>query len=150
MSYDIYIGNATLGTFELEDGQYYVIWDGITINHHQAPDAPVFPNDEMSGNGNSRHPGYSQWGEFCDIAGVRALFFDKEQGIMRHHPGTFSITQHHLDEITEARTTWIADHPNTIPGFTEEHDGILARLLWLEWWFRWALAHCDRPAIHNH
>lgn len=66
--------------------------------------------------------------------------------------------------VCEALQTWRADHPDAVPGFAafdperpneyvlidQRYDPILARLIWLEWWMGWTLAHCDRPAIYNY
>jgi hypothetical protein len=29
------------------------------------------------------------------------------------------------------------------------YDYMLARLIWLDWWMRWALENCETPAIEN-
>lgn len=165
MSYDIYIGNAEQTALELEDGEWSCVWNGVTVPGMARTDAPTFPHDDMTGNGNSRHPGYSQWGEFCRETGLHALFFDKEDGLMRRHPGTFALTPSHLATVREALAHWKSSHPDAVPGWdytpgwtgpkyeddgVRERDGVLARLLWLEWWMDYALRNCPRPAIHNH
>ncbi len=160
MSYDIYIGHAELESEWPGDYEPIANW---TVSGHAEDDAPAFPFDIMSQRGNSRHPGYTQWGAFCDEAGLRAMFFDDETGLMRRHPGTFPLEPHHLATVRDRKARWMAAHPNAIPGFdwsdptprekddgVRGRDGILARLLWLEWWMDWALRTCERPAIHNH
>jgi hypothetical protein len=141
------------------------VWDGVTVNGHEEPEAPAFPFDAMSARKNSRHPGYSQWGKFCDLTGLRDFFFEKNYGLMRRHPGTFALTPDHLHRVRVAIGEWQRVYPNAVPGWdyfaefpgrddiddgVRGRDSTLARLLWLEWWIAWALAHCERPAIHNH
>ena len=159
MSYSIYIGNAELAG-ELDDGEYRASYEVPEVT---LPDAPAFPFDEMSQNKNGRHPGYSQWDMFCQSAGLRDLFFDADAGLMRQHPGCFAITPDHLEHVRSRRMEWERRHPNAVPGFdfsprmhqptqddgVRDRDGVLARLLWLEWWMEWALQNCERPAIAN-
>lgn len=161
MSYDIYIGNAELETPDPdEDGG--VLTARMIVRHHEEPDAPTFPGDETTKNGNSRHPGYLQWDNFCGTAGLRALFFDEATGLMREHPGTVALGPEHLATVRSARERWERRHPGAVPGWdwpgypagaddgVRGRDGVLARLLWLEWWMDYALRTCERPAIHNH
>lgn len=51
MSYDIYIGNADIRS-EWSDENIRAEW---TVEEIRSPDAPIFPNDELTGNSNSRH-----------------------------------------------------------------------------------------------
>lgn len=166
MSYDIYIGNAEQTELELDEdiGRWSAIWDGATVPEIKSPDAPAFPYDTMSARNNSRHPGYTAWGEFCDLSGLNDLFFAKFSGLMSAHPGTFALKPEHLQEVRAARERWQREHPNATPGFNwhplhgttypddgvRNRDDILARLCWLEWWMDYALTVCERPAIHNH
>ncbi len=158
MSYDIYIGNAELAVLEGLDDQpssYY-----IRVNEMEHPDAPTFPNDDMTGNGNSRHPGYSQWTEFTRTAGLYDLFFNQDDGLMVAHPGNAALRPEHAKEIHKALERWQARHPDATPGFEafawgdevpkHGYDPILARLIWLDWWVDYALKHCERPCIYNH
>lgn len=142
MSYDIYIGQATVA--DNGEGEYMA-----TVAERHEQKAPRFDNDEMTGNGNSRHPGYSQWSGWCDVSGLTALFFDEETGIMRRHPGTFSLNHEHLMTVSAALRKWKEQSPAAVAGFAHGQDPVLARLVWLDWWIRWALQNCDAPAIHN-
>ncbi len=169
MSYSIYIGELKMEPIE-EDEEYTTgysrvvngkvcYYDPMVKEIHQ-PDAPTFPNDEMTKNSNGRHPGYSQWGEFCDEVGLRDLFFNRETGLMREHPGHTALHVEHALAIEQALNRWKARHPDAQPGFDEFHwgndyvsnglDPILARLVWLDWWVKWALKNCENPAIYNH
>ena len=167
MSYDIYIGEAVIDVPHEED-----LADGcnrldVRVEPFNHPKAPVFHGDMMTGNSNSRHPGYSQWSTFTEKVGLDNLFFNKSTGLMRNHPGTCMLTKDHLDQVIVARKKWEAKNPGKKPGWcgchdceqlgprdnkephVPEYDGNLARVLWLEWWFDWALNNCKVPAICN-
>ena len=133
------------------------------VQDERSDDAPTFPNDEMTGNGNERSPSYTAWAEFCRETGLHELFFG-EDGLMRRHPGIAALTGDHLDEIRRARERWQAKatlppgfegFPTKLPDGTYgspdagRYDYQLARILWLEWWVAWALEHAHRPAIQN-
>lgn len=158
MSYSIYIGNAEQScTIEAawkdavqnQDVRLSLPWDGVTVAGMALRNAPQFPNDEMTGQGNGRHPGYSQWSDFCDEAGLEELFFAKHTGLMSAHPGTFMLRREHHATVRRALDAWRAKHPTSTPGFGGEYDPILARLMWLDFWMDWALTNCERPAISN-
>ena len=162
MSYDIYIGEAVslVDKWENDEGGEEFT---ITVNSVELEEAPCFPNDHMTGKKNHRHPGYSQWADFCRDSGLHGLFFDKNKGLMRKHPGTFALNQNHLAEIRQAKEKWIEKNPGKTPGFAPDKymkrefqdpitnpDPILARIVWLEFWVDWALKNCKNPAIHNY
>lgn len=180
MSYSIHIGEATIsapthnenasdaeqavdalaGQWE-DDFELYVSVDGLAVD-----EAPEFPGDGMTGKGNSRHPGYSQWGDFLKECGLHDLFMDTGHGLMRAHPGAMLLRPSHLSMIRGAIASWQQTHPDADPGWCscgrcswnrESHDAhipgrdtTLARLLWLDWWVAWALAHCKVPTVYNH
>ena len=162
MSYDIYIGNAELD-YCAEDDYPYV---DVQVAEAKHPDAPTFPGDGMTGNGNSRHPGYSAWADFTKKTGIHELFYDENEGLLRPHPGTRVLLPKHVQAVEVARKAWEKSHPDSKPGWCccqkcdsfmrekhDEHrdlDAFLARLLWLEWWMKWAIKNCQRPAINNH
>ena len=158
MSYSIHIGEARIADL---DGEPEVRVDGASH-----PKAPVFPGDEMTGNGNGRHPAYGSWRDFVDKSGLTDLFFDSEEGLMRQHPGTFALGPEHVSRVRGALDRWKSIHPNDKPGWCEcrecrpyfgpkeppahvELNATLARLIWLEWWMGWALRTCKRPAVGN-
>jgi hypothetical protein len=163
MSYSIYIGNTEMDPVEDEDytegytTEHSRIVDGkvcyydpvVRETHH--PEAPTFPNDEMTGNSNGRHPSYSGW---------HGLFFNEKHGLMREHPGHQPLKSWHAEEIERACARWKEEHPDAQPGFEKfsweddavevGYDPILARLIWLDWWVKWALSHCEHPALYNY
>lgn len=176
MGYDIYIGEITMQPIDDEEAAY-MLEDGCTLEHARVidgktvyykpyvgeikqDDAPTFPNDEMTGNSNNRHPAYTGWSHFCDVTGLSALFFNNEDGLMREHPGIQPLKPEHALTIDQALKRWKEAHPHAVPGFEAwdpldrncievGYDAILARLIWLDWWVKWALKHCEMPAIRN-
>jgi len=165
MSYDIYIGQAVVRSdFDKKYEEFYAEW---VVEPQSLIGAPVFPNDGMTSNGNSRHPGYSQWSGFLDKCGLHDLFFNKEEGLMREHPGIALLKPSHLERVREALAKWKLTASGKPPGFgsfpkfidgewksvdEDTYDSILARLLWLEFWMDWALreCECEIPAVYNH
>lgn len=172
MSYDILIGNAELESEWSADDADEITAEWV-VKIRGAEGAPAFPYDFQPG-ANIRSPGYSQWSEFCEATGLYMLFYgiavrdDKQHygGILSSHPGIVPLMPIMLAVVSEARAKWEAANPGAIPGFdyvpmwmdrSKTHtddgvrgrDGILARLLWLEWWMTWALANCERPAVYN-
>lgn len=176
MGYDIYIGETTMQPID-DDEAAWMIEDGYTPEHSRIvngktvyykpyvgeikrDDAPTFPNDFMTGNSNNRHPGYSSWSDFCDVTGLTPLFFDRETGLMREHPGMQPLHADHALVVDQALKRYRETHPHAVPGFedidlnTREYtnhgyDPMLARLVWLDWWIKWALKNCENPAIRN-
>ncbi len=167
MGYSITIGNA-VPVHSKEYGELSARWcvEGVRL-----PDAPTFPNDDMTGDSNGRHPSYSGWAEFCREAGgdINHLFYGSDPqaggGLLERHPGCVPLTQEHLD-VVRAALARRRKSSSKEPGFAGEpiyeagkftgrfvdedrYDGILARLIWLEFWMAWALANCETPAIEN-
>jgi hypothetical protein len=158
MGFDIYIGQG-VGKARMKNGKLDVSKMEVERTHHDS--APTFPNDEVTGNGNSRHPSYTVWGEFTRSAGLEELFFDKKTGLMREHPGAQVLTFEHRDIIRQALADWKINHPDSKPGF-EGHefdslrtvldftpDHTLARLIWLDYWVNWTVENCEFPVIYN-
>lgn len=169
MSYDIYLGEPVLVIPNKEDieewGDNYI---GVRVERMEHPDAPDWPcarrlskdkkcpydemicGGDMSEKSNGRHPGYSQFSEFTKMTGLHDLFFG-ESGLIGSHPGCSLIQKKDLDQIRAAREMWERAHPDSVPGWCKykNDDSILARLIWYEWWFDYALKNCKVPAIYN-
>lgn len=164
MGYTLSIGNAKV-TSGSDYNELWARWDVEGTTH---PDAPVFPNDAMTGNSNMRSPCYSTWHELAQEAGLQKLFYgnDEEDGLLQHHPGCAPLTEAHHTEVLAALARWQAKATKP-PGFDNImhiydiekkewisegevlHDSMLARLIWTEWWMRWALDNCETPAFEN-
>lgn len=154
MSYDIYIGEASISPNRDDAESLRSAERGeqleVVVYAVELPDAPAFAGDKLSAHKNNRHPGYSQWVDFCRAAGLESLFFDADHGLMRHHPGCVLLTPDDLVEVQQAMLAWQVRYPDVSPAFGQrDEDGIFTRLVWLEWWIRWALEHCRTPAIYN-
>ena len=134
------------------------------------PSAPTCPGDELTANSNYRAPSYTGWTDFTKATGLHDLFYGPEDGrgpgLMSAHPGCARLTRAHHARIAAALDRYRSEHPDARPGWreqvegghwhngpwkpeTEGLDGNLARLIWLEWWVRWALDNCAMPVIYN-
>lgn len=161
MGCDIKIGNAT-PEFGNEYGELWAKW---SVASAASEEAPTFPGDEMTGNGNCRSPSYRAWSEFCRSAGIYEAFFDEHGNLIGGHPGCILITEDHLTAVRAAskRMKAAATKPPGFCGYSNfDHDsgkwitpdeGVydhnLARIIWLEWWLEWAVKNCETPAIQN-
>lgn len=153
MGYTIKIGNA-VPFFTKEDGELYACWRVESTTHD---DAPTFICDGMTGNTNSRYPSYTVWGDFCRKTKLYDLFYEQYCGLFYKHPNCVMITEDDYNVIHKALEDYqkISTKP---PGFARcwadnvddmEYDPYLARLIWLDFWMRWALDNCETPAIFN-
>lgn len=161
MGYTFKIGNA-VPEFSKDDDYLMARWAVQPTTH---PDAPTFPNDQMTGNSNIRSPSYTGWYEFCKDTGIYDVFYEASKQLHAGHPGCVLLKQSDLDMVRKAREEW--QKTTTLPpGFEGwpvydeisremrspdqgKYDGYLARLIWLEWWMEWALNNCETPAIQN-
>lgn len=165
MGYTITIGEASI--FYDKDGP--AMW----IEAEAATDENAPDHDRFTGKSNSRSPGYCAWSEFCEAAGLTTLFygggwsremggnlpcpdgFHRETPLLAKHPGAQPITNADAEYVGRKLTEYKRNHPGAVPGFWDEEgedngkDPVLARLVWLEFWMRWALANCERPIIEN-
>lgn len=142
MGYTIKIGNAAPEFIrDMENEELYARW---IVEDATSDDAPTFDNDMMTGNRNRRLPSYTGWADFLDATGLGGLF----SVLFASHPGCVILNQSHYEEIHKALEDYKATATNP-PGFFHGQDYNLARLMWLEFWVRWALENCETPAIYN-
>lgn len=166
MGYNITIGNAIL---DYTKGDEHMSIRCAAATHPDAPDHCPY-----TGKGNSRSPSYTGWSEFCETAGISELFygrgwsrgqarylecrddFHRETPLLSEHPGAFPLLPADLDYITAARVLREQNNGGRPAGFWEGDgnidngkDHVLARLLWLEFWMKWAFENCENPAIAN-
>lgn len=169
MGYTIKIGNARL------DHDKGSEWLEIDVEPATHPDAPT--HDPYVGNGNSRSPSYTAWSDFCREAGIYELFygqgwsreerrylpcsedFHRETPLIASHPGAFALIPADAEYITAARIRREQSNGGRPAGFWDYdlergeidngNDHVLARLLWLEFWIKWALDNCTIPTIKN-
>lgn len=137
MSFDIYIGNKIK-----KSGKFIV--EEIELR-----DAPFFDGDGFTGFTNGRHPGYSAMYHFSKNTGLYGLFYSKKNGLLVEHPGHVELKESHRRKISAARRLKEKERPNIEPGWSHGQDPDYARLIWFEWWIKWALKNCEYPAIYN-
>lgn len=163
MGYNITIGCAELvGEWDPGYGEApSAKWVVKTIGAWGSEDAPD------GGDCNERSPSYSGWSNFAEAVGIHAIFFDKEDGLMREHPGTQRLTAEHLTAFVAALNDYRKEHPSERAGMCKcrecvhwitdadkapPHDPTLnynlLRLEWLVKWTRYALT-TERPGIEN-
>lgn len=153
MGYTFTIGNAIPVHNKADFPDLYASWE-VEAAHDEH--APTFQNDELTGNGNSRSPSYTVWSDFCRTVGLYEFFYTPSGQLHAGHPGCIGITKEDADFVTAALSRYSAA-ATLPPGFEtdwdyhgpENYDYHLARLIWLEWWMRWAVEHCETPAIEN-
>jgi hypothetical protein len=154
MGYTFTVGNAVP---EFSKEYYPDLEARWVVQAASSAQAPVFPNDELTRNTNERSPSYSVWSDFCRKTGLYEFFYEESGHLKAGHPGCVGITKEDADFVTAALKRYQAT-ATLPPGFEEafpskdeppRYDYHLARLIWLEWWMRWAVANCETPAIQN-
>ena len=154
MHHSIYIGQAGIDIDQSGELRTFVL-------RRQSDDAPKLVNDNWTGNSNGRHPQRNAWKSFLKEVGLYEFFFDEKVGLMRKEDTCFLLDALDLETIQNAlkNRQKYADERGLTPGFhpdgftsdkkVENVDPHLARLIWLEYWVKWAIANCDIPAIYN-
>lgn len=157
MGYTIKIGNATPYHHKEHFPTLSAGWEVETIFIH---DAPIFPNDPAE-NSNTRWPAYTVWSDFCINTGLHDFFYDETGCLRGGHPGCIGITQYAVDLVSAALDRY-REKAILPPGFepidsffdefdmASNYDYDLARLIWLDWWMKWAIKNCETPAIQNY
>jgi hypothetical protein len=153
MGYSIYIGPATIEgeSAPLARKEFDAIvrlggHEHLIVPKIELPSAPVFEGDEATGRSNQRSPSYTAWFSWTSAVGLTDLFSD----LLNDHPGIALLTTEHASQIALALKDWRRIHGADRPGFGGALDGCLARLIWLDFWVRWAIGNSSVPAIYNH
>ena len=147
----------TIGELDIEYSQEEEFCN-IVARGFKNSDAPAFgePTDFTS----SCWPSYTVWLDFCKFVGLTELFFNKDDGILAHHPGCVPLTQRHKRAIDSAYLNFKRKYPNAKAGYSPkrgvyddpnwpEENNWFCRLEWLKYWVDWALANCKRPVFQN-
>lgn len=153
MGYTFTIGNAVP---KFDNSSFPYLSARWKVERTSHIDAPTFPGDGMTGNGNDRSPSYTVWLDFCRSVGLYDLFYDPRGHLHAGHPGCIGINADFAQAVRVARLKYEAK-ATLPPGFESDwaYDGPanfdyhLARLIWLDWWVQWAVANCETPAIEN-
>lgn len=152
MSYIIGIGEAEISEKmddEILDKNIEIVVKRIFLDQ-----APIWDDNDsfsdLSGKSNLRYPSYSSIADFCRTTGLYELFFNEDDGLMRHnnYPGSCRILPEDLKAVSKAKHKWIKKHPSNVPGWKDNQDPILAELIWYEFWFEWALKNCKNPIVN--
>lgn len=111
--------------------------------------APAF--GEPTDFSNTRWPSYSAWTDFTKDAGLYHIFYDHyDKKLIGGHPGVRLVTKELCDVVQEALIKRRTDYPNSVEQFEGENsDGVLCRLIWLDFWLRWAFENCETPVLAN-
>jgi hypothetical protein len=159
MGYNLTIGEACVdynvddSWFEQDYNDYSIRVEARSEKHDAAP-AFGEPTDHT----NQRWPSYTAWHNFCKFTNLYDLFYDDNERTLRGgHPGVMPVTKHMLFRVKKAKMQLKGKYPNLraeydVPDISEEEDmanGALCRLLWLEYWFEWALENCEQPVLTN-
>jgi hypothetical protein len=98
---------------------------------------------------NSRWPSYTAWAETMRTAGLHeAMFYGGT--LIGGHPGVRLVTPELRDAVSNALAGLRARFPGREPAFDDTDEGCaMARLTWMDYWLRWALANCETPVIAN-
>jgi hypothetical protein len=89
--------------------------------------------------------------------------YDKENGLIRNHPGCVPLTKEHKEIIDKTYKEFYEKYPNCKAGYSPKMDeakGIYdnkwpkensyaVRLEWLKYWIDWALENCKNPVFYN-
>lgn len=164
MGYNLKIGEAYMDY----DKEYaYLVINAELVENENAPDHCPY-----TGKGNMRSPSYSGWSDFCQEAGddVYQMFYGsgwdsnmrayrnpneeflkkypkRVSPVLQEHPGHVVLTEDDLKIVREALVN--RKKLGTKPGYNDGEDGILDRLLWLDFWIDWALKNCKIPILRN-
>lgn len=147
MGYDITIGELKVDKYPEEALEGSGLF--FTAKSETHKDAPAFgePTDYT----NSRWPSYSAWSNFADYVGLTDVLFDYRGNLVGGNPGVRLLTPEILAKITAAKARMEALSPPpqpTMENYTEK-NGHYCRLIWLEYWCKWALDNCEVPVIAN-
>lgn len=157
MGYTLKIGELS-SHIEDSDGEKYLFFDVEPIIDYKAP-AFGEPTDYT----NERWPSYSSWNDAMRFVGLHELMYG-EEGILREHPGCFSLTVDHKREIDRAYKSFYEKYPDCKAGYSPKIDfkslvfddpewpkenSYATRLEWLKYWVDWALDNCKQPVFCN-
>jgi hypothetical protein len=145
MGYTIKIGNSVPCKYMNEFSEMVC---SFSVERKTLDNAPIFPGCSYVGLSNSRSPSYTDWDGFIKkthTTSILGKFTEK-------HPSCVPLTREDVDAVFNA----LQLYKNTTklpPGWSADektYDYDLARLIWFEFWVRWAVENCQNPAIENY
>lgn len=131
MGYNIAIGNAVVEADKAYFPELHAAWTVKVVEHENAP-AFGEPTDYS----NARWPSYSGWAGFLRATDLE----DWWKKVAEQHPGCYGLEQEDVDTVAEAMKKYVK---------SDEEDWNYNRLVWLDYWVRWAVENCETPAIEN-
>ncbi|MBI4087220.1 MAG: hypothetical protein HY434_00095 [Candidatus Liptonbacteria bacterium] len=142
---EIWIGEPIMRSTETYGGGhiFVVVANPLGVTLEDAPrhrDERVWGTNHMSETEES-------WQKFCHEVGLEEFFFQPTYGLISKVERCVLIVEDYVKTISIALEKLRLSRHN--PGFREGQDPHLARLIWLDYWFRWALANCRMPVIYN-
>lgn len=156
MGYNITIGELEISK-EPDDGL-----DCPCLYFHakgtRRDDAPAFgePTDYT----NQRWPGYDSWSDVLSHADMYDLFFEDGR-LIGGHPGVRLVTPELVTVVGVRKADFERRYPHVVatygdpPSHMEEdpsnppENETYCRVVWLDYWLRWALENCETPVIAN-
>lgn len=118
---------------------------GVKRAYHR--DAPCFDNGINEGNHKSIP--YSVWDNFVGDVGLTTLFTDAEGVEIMVWDGAYLLTAADGAKVSLALSKFRDKHPDAKPRYDFTlNDAHLARLTWLDWWFKHTLSTCNVPTFH--
>lgn len=158
MGYTLTIGELET-SWDDSDGLESTIRNSAKGEFHDK--APSF--GEPTDGSNSRWPSYTAWHGFTRFVDLEDLFYSKETGLLREHPGCFPLTKEHKEIVDKAYKAFYEKYPNCKAGFSPNANDIFseedkdwpeentwaARLEWLKYWVDWSLTECKKPVFYN-
>lgn len=146
MGYSITIGELSVDEYP-EDGIDSACI-GLSANRASVEGSPAY--GEPTDGTNQRWPSYSSWSNYLEKAGIQDVFFCNGR-LIGGHPGIRLVTKELLERISKAKADLEKQHP-TIEATMEPYtdiNGTYCRVIWLEYWCKWALENCKVPVIAN-
>jgi len=147
MGYTLAIGEKEIDN---SDPEYHF----TRVKNERHDQAPAF--GEPTDHENARWPSYSGWSDCMTEAGMFDLFFDKDNGLLNEHPGYKTITPALVDTFRARKKAFEEKYPSVTAEYLDDgHDGFITpnatycRIVWLDYWLTWALAHCKEPIFFN-
>lgn len=112
--------------------------------------APAF--GEPTDHTNERWPSYSAWSDFARNAGLYHVLFDSMgRSLVGGHPGVRLVTKELCDAVENALGNHKKKYPDARATFEGEKEecATLCRLIWLDFWLKWAYENCETPVLAN-
>lgn len=120
----------------------------FSAKHVRHDGAPAFgdPTDYT----NSRWPAYGVWEDALRQFKLADTFYTDRGNLIGGHPGVRLVTKDLADTVSMALSLYRLNHPEVNPAHNVSDEASnLARVVWLDYWLRWALENCETPVVAN-